>query len=151
MQVCVVGSPGNTGPLYAPLIGSKWELSMYSPTVLTKPYPIDTFSLKVKVKYCSASSSSARKDPAIAPKFKRELRVSSECCSTRNMVFNQILNLKQGGLDPCYTCSATSVPRLDGFYCESCPAGYEPSGGSFGCKPCGVAYFKVLLISFLIT
>ena len=39
------------------------------------------------------------------------------------------------------------MARMNGYYCELCPAGYEPnpknpSKESFGCTPCPIGYFK---------
>ena len=106
---------------------------MFSPSLLTKPFPAETFYLKAKVTYCTASSST-RKDQ-MARKEKREPSSYSSCCFKKDMAFDQIIK-------SCRSCPANSVPRLNGFYCESCPPGYEPREGSFGCAPCGIAYFK---------
>ena len=40
-----------------------------------------------------------------------------------------------------------ALPRLNGYYCESCPAGFAPRGGgveTYGCSPCPVDTYKAL-------
>ena len=54
------------------------------------------------------------------------------------MFYNHILSKRE----KCETCPE-GRPRLNGYYCELCPAGYEPStSGSFGCTPCPKDSFK---------
>ena len=55
-QICVVGKPGNSGPIYPTLEQSKWTINLYSSSVLTAPAPPPggEFPLKVKVSFCQA-------------------------------------------------------------------------------------------------
>ena len=44
----------------------------------------------------------------------------------------------------CKGCPEGPSPRLNGYYCESCPIGYEPKKGkeAFGCLRCKRDTFK---------
>ena len=59
-----------------------------------------------------------------------------ECCIDSGKYYDQLAYLKEP--TSCKTCPANSVPRLNGYFCESCPVGYEPMEdiNLYGCQPC---------------
>merc|ERR1712126_161782 len=61
-----------------------------------------------------------------------------DCCATYLKYYDE-------SRDDCASCPGSSVPRLNGHYCETCPVGFEPDGlenEDYGCRPCPVEAYK---------
>ena len=72
----------------------------------------------------------------------QEVKSTGQCC------MNKVQSMDENG--NCIACPENSLPRLNGYFCESCPAGFgvrDPGAGShflssYGCHLCPVDTFK---------
>ena len=134
--MCVTQYPAHNGPIYPEIVGSSWKVHLFSQATLTKPSPAGKFFLQAKIRGCMKAGPTKRevKDASTGG--------SDTCCANNNKAFNQLVGIDSGE-DPCYTCPSNSLPRMHGFYCESCGPGYQQDeAASFGCQPCGMNQFK---------
>jgi len=124
------------GPIFPSLMG-KWKIE-FKPSRWKKriPYPVGVIKLKAKIEICYTNSKTR---PASAKQWTSNSFSSKKCCAVMNKP--KILS----GND-CQACPPKSSPRLNGYYCESCPKGFEPldiqDKGSYGCEQCPVNEFK---------
>ena len=119
------------GPIY-PSLMSLWRVFFKIPLELKQdlPYPVNAIDLKVEAEICFRKSF-AKRD--VEEKEEKQ----SECCAD-----SQMYEDKNGD---CKRCPKNSSSRLNGYFCESCPAGfYSPSKepSNYGCRPCPVNTFK---------
>ena len=42
------------------------------------------------------------------------------------------------GTPTCKNCPTNSEPRLNGYFCESCPRGHETIDELYGCRACDI-------------
>ena len=122
-----------SGPLFPSLL-SKWILEFNIPEKEKdyQFYPIGPFSLKVKAEICFRDVS--KKKSSV---YTRANPSGVACCATLGKFLNRS--------GDCDKCPEGSSPRFEGFFCEACPAGYEPKDpgtAGYGCIPCPVDSFK---------
>ena len=98
------------------------------------PYPTGTFNIKVKAEICFRQRVNRRH----AGK-KASDKNDGVCCHDLKQYSDR------NGI--CKKCAEGSSPRLNGYFCESCPPGHSPrdsTPSSYGCQPCPVDTFKAL-------
>ncbi|XP_065663812.1 uncharacterized protein LOC136085897 [Hydra vulgaris] len=131
------------GELLPRLDGSKWRVELRSNQILPKIYSETKLFLRASAEFCFQTKLQSK------PKYSLSKSVDQsnveECCSDNGMFVDQILLKKSPLLSPCQACPQGSSPRLSGYFCEKCPAGYEPNNSDkFGCTPCPKNKFKPL-------
>ena len=118
------------------LDGSTWNINIQSSYILPKIYSATKLFLKATAEFCFRSKSLNR------PKH-NAYSESQQCCFNNGMFTDQILRKQFPSESPCKDCPESSSPRLNGYFCEKCPAGYEPNMSyNFGCTPCPISKFK---------
>ena len=128
-NICRTSDGNFKGNIYPSLL-SLWNLKVAIPIREKRslPYPVGTFYLKAKAEICFRDR----------PGINTMMRLGDTiCCGTEGKYSD--VN------EDCQECPKGSVSRLNGYYCESCPIGYEPrSPGhvSYGCLPCAVDTYK---------
>merc|ERR1711872_920237 len=121
------------GTIYPSLIGSHWSVKFYLPVLPKMPYPKTPFYLKVFASICNV-----KEQPWILETD--SFTGDGVCCSADGRDERY-----QTESSRCGDCPKTSKARLNGLYCESCPAGFEPAGSAvnaYGCRPCSVDSYK---------
>ena len=122
------------GPIY-PSLMSLWNVSFDIPTDYKriKPFPVGTFYLQAEAEICFRYNGRMTG-------FHRDTKMRNHnrsCCSDSGRYAD--------ANEDCQLCPVGSSPRLNGYFCESCPPGYQPADGareSYGCGPCPVDTFK---------
>ena len=115
-----------------PSLMALWQVKFRIPTDLrvNQPFPTSPIMLKVEAEFCYRQSRRKREE-------EEERSASGACCAASN----RFLRKDQ----TCQKCPPNSVPKLHGYYCESCPKGFEPASAGtegYGCKPCPVNKYK---------
>jgi len=118
------------GPVY-PSLMALWQVNFKIPADVKKslPFPSGPLMLKVEAEICYRQSGQGRE--------LKEKRASGACCIDSKQYLDKDQN--------CQNCPSASFPRLNGYFCESCPKGFEPANAGnrgYGCKPCEVNKFK---------
>jgi len=126
-----------------PSLMSLWKVRLSVDARMREVRPIDqsgVFNLRANVAICSKQSQ--------RPKTKTATRNANEnptkCCDDKSIWVKKHYGLM------CKECPPNSLSRLHGYYCESCPAGFEPREATYGehtdqvwgCKPCKANFFK---------
>jgi len=162
-------TPGElNGQTIYPSWMSLWKVQMVLPTdVRTQGMiPIQAngqFNLRAKVAICFRKSINEKREVEQFEKRYQPLKTPfTEVIKRHNSdsvqgVMDSVENLctiwnafEKSSQDACDPCPSQSVRRLNGYYCETCPAGYEPRkkvsnedvSWVFGCQPCRAGFFK---------
>merc|ERR1719193_2470027 len=126
-----------------PSLMSLWKVRLSVDPRAREVRPIDPsgiFKLKANVGICTRQSQRPEKKTAT----RNADETPTKCCDDKSIW------KKYGFSFICKECPPNSVPRLHGFYCESCPAGFEPREAIhgepkdqvWGCQPCKADFFK---------
>merc|ERR1719193_1795374 len=115
-EVCKRSDGLFRGPAY-PSLMALWSLDLDIPEkeIMSMAFPIGEFPLKVKAEICF------RQDLRRNGGDSASLQYKGVCCADSNQ--------SQDAEGSCQGCLGGSSPRLNGFFCESCPIGFEPRGG----------------------
>jgi len=151
---CAVDSGNFDGPPY-PSLMNKWKVDLsleYGKKRVAAPFPVPGPVGRLYLKVAAEICFDKKNRETIARRSHDYHRVNSPsslialCGGVR---YNCGRSWFSNHPDECWDCPRGSRPRHDGYYCESCPAGFEPcqqnrfnSGIGFGCVPCKVAYYK---------
>ncbi|XP_065664621.1 uncharacterized protein LOC105846303 isoform X2 [Hydra vulgaris] len=130
------------GELLPRLDGSKWRVELRSNQILPKVYSETKLFLQATAEFCYQTKlqSKPKYNLGKSGAFYRNVQ---DCCSDNGMFIDQILLNEFPHSRPCQACPQGSSPRLNGYFCEKCPAGYEPNNlVYFGCIPCPKNKFK---------
>nr|XP_012560350.2 uncharacterized protein LOC105846302 [Hydra vulgaris] len=131
------------GELLPRLDGSKWRVELRSNQILPKIFSETKLFLRTSAEFCFQTKLHSK--PMFSLDKSIDRRNVERCCNEYGMFIDQIVLKKSPLLSPCQACPQGSTPRLSGYFCEKCPAGYEPNNSkSFGCTPCPKNKFKAL-------
>ena len=132
-EVCQSYEGMFTKPIYPSLLGL-WKISFEIPAYLKvqRPFPVGPFYLKARAEICFRGNMNANIS------YDENAAISTgSCCAYSNMY--------QDESGTCLPCPSGSSPRLNGYYCESCPPGYQqinPGVEGWGCTACPIDTFK---------
>ena len=133
-DVCARSDGKFHGPVY-PSLMALWQVEFKIPKDLrvNLPFPVKPIMLKVEAEICYRQASRKREEE----EEEEKRSVSGRCCASKNQFLSKD--------HTCQKCPPKSVPKLNGYYCESCPKGYEPASSGtrgYGCKPCPENKYK---------
>ena len=139
--VCV-NRPGDfKGPLF-PVATALWKLKIKSKVEHPLIFTTTRFYVKARIQLCYSKSHSFPKRSILDKPVQQLNQDPSACCSTIGQYYDQEILIAGDARNPCKSCPKYSVPRLNGYFCEKCPQGYNPSNKNFyGCE-CDTTHFK---------
>ena len=119
-----------------PSLMAAWRIDFRRPVTEFIPYPVGVVHLKVRAEIC----------------FRKRIGMKTLTADTNVGTLTADTNVCCGEASKyvdkngaCQSCSKGASPRLNGLFCEKCPAGYTPRGPlvtSYGCNPCAEDTFK---------
>merc|ERR1719282_480476 len=109
-DICQTSSGKFAGPIY-PSLMAIWNVTFDIPIRYKthQPFPTTPFQLSVEAEICFRYNQRKKDDHA---------KFSGSCCADNGRYSD--IN------EDCRLCPKNSVPRLHGYFCESCPIGHEP-------------------------
>jgi len=147
-DLCMKSDGSFPGPVYPLLTSSLWKIDIKLPANFRQKLlrPVNEFNLRVEAEICYRRRSfpgmhSGSEQPWIKTAVTTSLQTpppNPDCCATYLKYYDE-------SRDDCASCPGSSIPRLNGHYCETCPVGFEPDGlenEDYGCRPCPVEAYK---------
>jgi len=138
-KICQIDRPTNPEPFRFPYpsLLSRWkvEYKKSKKKKMAMPFPTGEFRLKVGAEICYRRKNQGKKKHRSSEGFVQRQEIDQCCTRTGHYADDE---------GECHTCQ-NGKPRLNGYYCESCPVGYEPFGSeirSYGCTKCPVDKYK---------